>query len=718
MSAETSSIPTGDLIQDEAAAELKRLAAEITRHDRLYHANDAPEISDADYDALRARNREIEARFPELVRSDSPSLKVGAPVTETFSEVRHVKPMLSLDNLFSEADLHDFVKQVKSFLGASDTPVFTAEPKIDGLSMSLRYENRRLVTAATRGDGTTGENVTANIRTIKEIPETLPSGAPDVVEVRGEVYMKKADFAALNERMLNDSGKLFANPRNAAAGSLRQLDSKVTASRSLSFFAYAWGDLSEPLAETQYDAVMRFAGWGFVVNPLMVRCRSEEDLFAHYQLIESQRADLGYDIDGVVYKVDSLALQERLGFRSRSPRWATAHKFPAERASTTVKAIEIQVGRTGALTPVAKLEPVTVGGVVVSNATLHNEDYIKGIGQDGAPLRDGRDIRVGDTVVIQRAGDVIPQVVDVLIEKRPDDAVPYAFPTTCPRCGSHAVRDTNEKTGKIDAVRRCTGGLVCPAQQVESLKHFVSRLAFDIEGLGDKQVEFFHAREDEHLSIRTPVDIFTLARREATGLNRLANFPGFGATSVRNLFDSIEARRRIDLHRLIFGLGIRHIGEGNAKLLARAYGSWGHFYDAMKKAAARDPETLAELGAIDGVGGVVVEALTDFFGEDHNITAIDALLAEITPLDAEAPVTTNSPVAGKTVVFTGSLEKMTRDEAKATAERLGAKVAGSVSKKTDLVVYGPGAGSKLTKATELGIEAIDEETWLERISGL
>ncbi|MCM5555766.1 NAD-dependent DNA ligase LigA [Pleomorphomonas sp. NRK KF1] len=718
MSAETNSIPVEDLTQDEAAAELERLSAEIARHDRLYHANDAPEISDADYDALRARNREIEARFPELVRSDSPSLKVGAPVSETFSQVRHVRPMLSLDNLFSEADLHDFVKQVKSFLGASETPVFTAEPKIDGLSMSLRYVDRRLVTAATRGDGTTGENVTANVRTIAEIPDELPAGAPDVVEVRGEVYMKKADFAALNERMMNESGRLFANPRNAAAGSLRQLDPKVTAGRPLSFFAYAWGDLSEPLASTQYDTVKRFADWGFPVNPLMVLCHSEEELFAHYRLIESQRADLGYDIDGVVYKVNSLALQERLGFRSRSPRWATAHKFPAERASTTVKAIEIQVGRTGALTPVAKLEPVTVGGVVVSNATLHNEDYIKGIGQDGLPLRDGRDIRVGDTVVIQRAGDVIPQVVDVLIDKRPDDALPYAFPTLCPRCGSHAVRDTNEKTGKIDAVRRCTGGLICPAQQVESLKHFVSRLAFDIEGLGDKQIEFFHALEDEHLSIRTPVDIFTLARREATGLNRLSNFPGFGATSVRNLFESIEARRRIDLHRLIFGLGIRHIGEGNAKLLARAYGSWTHFYDAMKKAADRDPETLAELDAIDGVGAVVVEALTDFFGEDHNRDAIDALLQEITPLDAEAPVTTNSPVAGKTVVFTGSLEKMTRDEAKATAERLGAKVAGSVSKKTDLVVAGPGAGSKLAKASELGIEVIDEDAWLDRIKGL
>jgi DNA ligase (NAD+) len=718
MSAEILSIPVDNLDREAAAAELLRLAAEIAHHDRLYHGEDAPEISDADYDALRARNLAIEARFPDLVRPDSPSLKVGAPVAATFSEVRHVRPMLSLDNLFTDAGVHDFVKQVKSFLGIVETPVFTAEPKIDGLSMSLRYERRRLVTAATRGDGTTGENVTANVRTIGEIPSELPSGAPEVVEVRGEVYMKKADFAALNERMLNEGGKLFANPRNAAAGSLRQIDPKVTAGRPLSFFAYAWGDLSEPLAATQYDAVRRFADWGFKVNPLMVRCHSADEMLAHYRLIESRRADLGYDIDGVVYKVDSLALQERLGFRSRSPRWATAHKFPAERASTTVKAIDIQVGRTGALTPVAKLEPVTVGGVVVANATLHNEDYIKGIGQDGLPLRDGRDIRVGDTVVIQRAGDVIPQVVDVRLDLRPADAISYAFPTVCPRCGSHAVRETNEKTGKVDAVRRCTGGLVCPAQQVERLKHFVSRNAFDIEGLGDKQIEFFHALDDAHLCIHTPVDIFTLERREATGLNRLQNFPGFGATSVNNLFESIEARRKIDLHRLIFGLGIRHIGEGNAKLLARAYGSWDHFYAAMKTAAAGDPEALAELNAIDGVGKVVAEALTDFFGEAHNLAAIDALLAEITPLDAEAPVTTGSPVAGKTVVFTGSLEKMTRDEAKATAERLGAKVAGSVSKKTDLVVAGPGAGSKLTKAAELGIEVIDEDAWLERISGL
>jgi DNA ligase (NAD+) len=711
-------LPVDQLTELEAAAELARLAGEIARHDRLYHQNDAPEISDADYDALRRRNEAIEARFPALVRADSPSRRVGAAVSEAFSEVRHVKPMLSLDNLFTDGDVHDFVKQVKSFLGVGETPVFTAEPKIDGLSMSLRYVNRRLVTAATRGDGFAGENVTANIRTISEIPQSLPPDAPDIIEVRGEVYMKKADFAALNERMLAEGGKLFANPRNAAAGSLRQLDPKVTATRTLSFFAYAWGDLEAPVAPTQYETVRRFADWGFTVNPLMVRCQSEDDLLAHYRRIESLRADLPYDIDGVVYKVDSLALQDRLGFRSRSPRWATAHKFPAERASTTVEAIDIQVGRTGALTPVAKLKPVTVGGVVVANATLHNEDYIKGIGQDGLPLREGRDIRVGDTVVIQRAGDVIPQIVDVLVDEGRDSRPRYVFPTLCPACRSHAVRETDEKTGKIDAVRRCTGGLICPAQQVERLKHFVSRLAFDIEGLGEQQIEFFHEIEDEHLRIRQPADIFTLERREATGLNRLANFPKFGTVRVRNLFAAIEARRRIDLHRLIFGLGIRHIGEGNAKLLARAYGSWTHFYEAMRKVAARDPEALAELDAIDGVGAVVAEALSDFFGEEHNIEVVDALLAGITPLDAEVPMTTGSPVAGKTVVFTGSLEKMTRDEAKATAERLGAKVAGSVSKKTDLVVAGRDAGSKLAKANELGIEVIDEDGWLDRIKGL
>jgi DNA ligase (NAD+) len=712
--------PVDELTLEEAAGELARLADEIARHDRLYHQQDAPEISDADYDALRARNLAVESRFPDLVRGDSPSRRVGAEPSEAFSEVRHSRPMLSLDNLFSDEDVVDFVEQVRRFLGLpqGEIPVFTAEPKIDGLSLSIRYENRRLLVAATRGDGTTGENVTANVRTIGEIPERLPADAPDVVEIRGEVYMSRAAFFDLNERMRAESGKVFANPRNAAAGSLRQLDPSVTARRPLRFFAYAWGEMPERIAPTQFETVRRFADWGFPVNPLMVRCDSVEGLLAHYHRIEAERSGLDYDIDGVVYKVDDLALQERLGFRSRSPRWATAHKFPAEKAFTVLRDIEIQVGRTGALTPVAKLEPVTVGGVVVSNATLHNEDYIRGIGMNGQPIREGRDIRIGDTVIVQRAGDVIPQIVDVVVEKRPDGAVPYAFPTTCPVCGSHAVREHNEKTGRLDAVRRCTGGLVCAAQQVEKLKHFASRHAFDIEGLGDKQIEFFHALDDPHLWIRTPADVFTLERREAGGLKRLRDFPGFGATSVKNLFAAIDARRTIALHRLVFALGIRHVGETTAKVLARAYGTWGHFQEAMVAAADRTSDAWRELNAVDGIGEVVAEAVVDFFAEDDNRAAVAALLAEVAVEAAEAPAATDSPVAGKTVVFTGSLEKMTRDEAKATAERLGAKVAGSVSKKTDLVVAGPGAGSKLAKATELGIEVIDEDGWLELIRGL
>lgn len=713
--------PVDDLTLDEAAAELQRLAGEIARHDRLYHAKDAPEISDADYDALRARNLALEARFPELVREDSPSRRVGSAPSDAFAEVRHARPMLSLDNLFSDGDVVDFVDQIRRFLGlgADEMPVMAAEPKIDGLSLSIRYVNRRLEVAATRGDGFTGENVTANVRTIADIPATLPDDAPDILEVRGEVYMSRAAFFALNERMREESGKVFANPRNAAAGSLRQLDPAVTARRPLRFFAYAWGEMSARIAPTQYESVKRFAAWGFTVNPRMVRCDSVEGLLAHYHLIEAERSALDYDIDGVVYKVDDLALQERLGFRSRSPRWATAHKFPAEKAFTVLKDIEIQVGRTGALTPVAKLEPVTVGGVVVSNATLHNEDYIKGLDQAGLPIREGRDIRIGDTVIVQRAGDVIPQIVDVVIEKRPEGAEPYRFPTECPACGSHAVREHHEKSGRLDAVRRCTGGLVCPAQQVEKLKHFASRLAFDIEGLGDKQIEFFHAAEDEALSIRTPADIFSLKRRdEAGGIRRLQNIPGFGATSVRNLFAAIDARRTIALHRFIFALGIRHVGESTAKILARAYGTFDHLQEQM--VAASDPASDAwrELTAVEGIGAVVAEAVVDFFAEEHNRKAVADLLAEVTVEAADLPVATDSPVAGKTVVFTGSLEKMTRDEAKATAERLGAKVAGSVSKKTDLVVAGPGAGSKLAKASELGIQVIDEDGWLAMIAGL
>lgn len=624
--------------------------------------------------------------------------------------------MLSLGNAFADEDVSDFVGRVRKFLGlGTDTPlIITAEPKIDGLSLSLRYEDGELIYAATRGDGEEGEDVTGNARTIRDIPQRLKgSGWPAAIEVRGEVYLAHDDFAAINEAQVKAGKPVFANPRNAAAGSLRQLDASITASRPLRFFAYAWGDVEGDLpGRTQFDVVQALGLYGFQVNPLFERCAGVEDLLAHYRAIEAQRATLGYDIDGVVYKVDDLDFQKRLGFVSRAPRWAIAHKFSAERATTIIEAIEIQVGRTGALTPVAKLTPVTVGGVVVSNATLHNEDYIKGIGRDGEPIREGRDIRPGDTVTIQRAGDVIPQVVDVDLEKRPGDAKPYVFPDTCPVCGSHALREANPRTGRPDSVRRCTGGLTCAAQAVERLKHFVARDALDIDGLGDKQVEFFF--HDPDFPVRSPADIFTLAVREQAGLKRLKTREGFGETSVRNLFAAIEDRRNPPLHRFIFALGIRHVGETTAKLLARHFGTFGALREAAAH-AAQDDEAMAEIVSIDGIGPVVAEAVATFFGEAHNQEALDALLAQVTPQEAEQPQATDSPVAGKTIVFTGSLEKMSRDEAKAMAERLGAKVAGSVSKKTDLVVAGPGAGSKLDKARELGIELIDEDAWLRLV---
>ena len=716
--------PVDQLTQEEAAEELARLAAEIARHDRLYHGEDRPEITDAEYDALRQRNAAIEARFPELTRADSPSRGVGAAPSATFAPAQHAKPMLSLDNVFTDEDVVDFVGSVRRFLALPGDAelVFTAEPKIDGLSMSLRYEKGRLVTAATRGDGTTGENVTANIRTLDEIPERLPADAPELIEIRGEVYMRRDDFFALNRRMA-ETGQAFANPRNSAAGSLRQKNAEVTRSRPLKFFAYAWGETSEPIAGTQFDAVKRLADWGFKVNELMVRCRSLEEMLGHYRAIEAKRAALPYDIDGVVYKVDRLDLQERLGFRSRSPRWATAHKFPAEKATTVLERIDIQVGRTGAMTPVARLTPVTVGGVVVTNATLHNEDYIRGIGNDGQPIREGRDIREGDTVIVQRAGDVIPQILDIVPEKRPAGSEPYRFPHRCPVCGSHAVREEGE------AVWRCTGGLICPAQAMERLRHFVSRNAMDIEGLGEKQIEFFFTTDKAAQRIVAPADIFTLRRRQETlpdtlegSMERLDKVEGFGEVSVRKLLVAIDERRRVALSRFLFALGIRHIGETNAKRLARHFLS----FDALRAAAeaARAPQGKGDAGnaewqeivGVNGIGGVVAEALVDFFAEDHNRDAVDALLAAgVTPLDEEAIGEVSSPVAGKTVVFTGALERMSRDEAKAMAERLGAKVAGSVSKKTDLVVAGPGAGSKLKQATDLGIEVIDEDAWFERV---
>ncbi|MFA1674713.1 NAD-dependent DNA ligase LigA [Rhizobium mongolense] len=716
----TESVAVEDLTIDDAATELARLAKEVAHHDALYHGKDQPEISDADYDALKRRNDAIEARFPELIRQDSPSRRVGAAPSVTFAPVVHARPMLSLDNTFSQEDVQDFVAGVYRFLGRlpDQSIAFTAEPKIDGLSMSVRYENGRLVTAATRGDGTTGENVTANIRTIKEIPNELPKGVPAVVEVRGEVYMAKSDFMALNKQMEAEGKQTYVNPRNTAAGSLRQLDAKVTASRKLKFFAYAWGEMSDMPADTQFDMVQRFRDWGFPVNPAMKRLNSVADILAHYDEIGLKRPDLDYDIDGVVYKVDSLELQQRLGFRSRSPRWATAHKFPAEQAFTTVEKIEIQVGRTGALTPVARLTPVTVGGVVVTNATLHNEDYIKGLGNSGEPIRDEEhDIRIGDTVIVQRAGDVIPQVLDVVMEKRPADAVPYEFPKRCPVCGSHAVRERNEKTGKLDSVTRCTGGFVCRAQATEHLKHFVSRNALDIEGLGSKQIDFFFESDEEALRIRTAPDIFTLERRQQNSLTKLENIEGFGKVSVGKLYAAINERRSIALHRFIYALGIRHVGETTAKLLARSYGTYEAFAAAMKEAAPLSGDAWNDLNAIEGIGEIVARAIVEFYKEPRNVEVISALLSEVTPQEAEQPVTSGSPVSGKTVVFTGSLEKFTRDEAKAKAESLGAKVAGSVSKKTDIVVAGPGAGSKLDKARELGVQTMDEDEWLALIRG-
>ena len=691
--------------KDEAAAELEWLAEEIARHDEAYYREDAPVVSDAEYDALRQRNEMLEAEFPDLVRSDSPSKRVGAAPSEKFGKVRHAVPMLSLGNAFADEDVTEFVGRIRRFLKLADDDAveITAEPKIDGLSISLRYENGKLVQAATRGDGQEGENVTRNCETIGDIPRSVTAeDFSPVFEVRGEIYMSHKDFADLNERQSQAGAKVFANPRNAAAGSLRQLDPAITASRPLRFFAYAWGQVDGLPAETQRGVLDAFERWGFPVNPLTRVCASVDELLAHYNAIEEQRATLGYDIDGVVYKVNRLDWQERLGFVSRSPRWAIAHKFAAEKATTILEGIDIQVGRTGALTPVARLKPVTVGGVVVSNATLHNEDEIE-----------RKDIRIGDTVIVQRAGDVIPQVLGHVPEKRPADAVKYEFPHTCPACGSHAVREVNEKTGKADAVRRCTGGLICPAQRVERLKHFVSRNAFDIEGMGDKVIQEFY---DDGL-IQSPQDIFTLAARNERSLKKLKDREGWGETSAKNLFAAIDERRTISLDRFIFALGIRHVGETTARVLARSYGSASAFLEAMQAAQDHASEAYGDLVNIDGIGDVVARAVAEFFAEPHNLAVVRELADEhldIQPLEA---IASDSPVSGMTIVFTGALEKMTRDEAKAMAERLGAKVAGSVSKKTDLVVAGPGAGSKLKKATELGVEVISEDDWFTRVGG-
>ncbi|WP_425487115.1 NAD-dependent DNA ligase LigA [Microvirga arsenatis] len=673
---------------------------------KQYDLTQRTDYSDIEFDALKAiviYLGEIAPELPEFT-------EIGSKDLGKFAKIRHRVPMLSLANGFTDEEVEEFVERIRRFLNLKDDAplAFTAEPKIDGLSLSLRYENGRLVSAATRGDGAVGEDVTNNARTVGDIPHQLKgSSLPEVLEVRGEVYLSHEDFAAINARQEAAGKPLFANPRNAAAGSLRQLDASITASRPLRFFAYAWGEVSAMPADTQYGMMECFRSYGLKVNPLTRRCTSIAELLEHYHAIEADRANLGYDIDGVVYKVDSLSLQQRLGFVSRSPRWALAHKFPAQKAITVLEGIEINVGRTGSLNPIARLKPVTVGGVVVSNATLHNEDYIKGIGGNGEKIRNGVDIRIGDTVVINRAGDVIPKVLDVVLDKRPPDAKPYEFPTTCPACGSHAVREVNPRTGKEDAVRRCTGGLICPAQARERLKHFVSRNAFDIEGLGMQRIDEFY----EEGLIQRPQDIFTLEARNARSLKRLENREGWGETSAKNLFAAIEARRSISLNRFIFALGIPHVGETSARLLARHFGTFEHLREVARAAADPASEAHAELTSIGGIGPVVAEAIVEFFREAHNGEMLDALLAEVAIEPMEAPAAASSPVAGKTVVFTGSLEQMTREEAKAMAERLGAKVAGSVSKKTDIVVAGPGAGSKLAKAAELGVQVMDEDGW-------
>ena len=696
---EASKTAVDALTQAAARAELERLAAEIAEHDKRYHQEDAPTVSDAAYDALRRRNEAIEARFPQLVRPDSPSGRVGSAPAAKFAKVRHAVPMLSLGNAFAAEDVADFVNRVRRFLGLeAEMPVdFTAEPKIDGLSMSLRYENGVLVVAATRGDGTEGEDVTTNIKTLREVPQKLKGRhVPTVCEVRGEVYMTKTDFLALNQRQKAAGEPMFANPRNSAAGSLRQKDASVTASRPLGFFAYAWGEMSELPAESQSGMIKWFASCGFKTNPLTRLLHSVDELLAFHREVEERRATLDYDIDGVVYKVDRLDLQERLGFVSRTPRWAIAHKFSAEKATTTVKAIDIQVGRTGALTPVARLEPVTVGGVVVANATLHNEDEIERLG-----------VRVGDTVTIQRAGDVIPQVVGV-VEDKPRGPKPYRFPKTCPCPLETAVVREAIAGGEEGARSHCSGEFACPHQKIEHLRHFVSRRAFDIEGLGEKQIALFF----EQGWVKEPADIFTLEARNPN--IKLEEQEGFGEVSVRNLFDAIAARREIALERFIFALGMRQVGETTARALARGYGSWAAFHEACLKVAAGDEETRAEMDNLDQIGDTVIDSLASYFGEDHNRGIVERLTKQVRILDAEKPAAT-SPVAGKTVVFTGSLEKMTRDEAKATAERLGAKTAGSVSKKTDYVVAGPGAGSKLSKAAEMGVTVLTEDEWFALI---
>jgi len=676
----------------DAANELMRLARQIAKHDRLYHAEDDPEISDQEYDALVRRNAELETQFPHLVRDDSPSKKVGHAVSSSpLGKVTHEVRMMSLDNGFSDEEIHEWVARVRRFLSLpDDEPVaITAEDKIDGLSCSLRYESGKLVRAATRGDGQVGEDVTANVAYIADIPKELSGdNVPDLFEVRGEVYMSKQDFAALNAAQHEAGGKLFANPRNAAAGSLRQKDASVTARRPLRFWAYGWGAASEVPGDTQHAVMLQIEAWGFPVSPFLTVTNSVEDMLAHYAEIGRQRPDLPYEIDGVVYKVDRLDWQQRLGFVAKAPRWALAHKFPAEQAETTLEAIDIQVGRTGKLTPVGRLAPVMVGGVTVTNVTLHNRDEIARLG-----------VRPGDRVVVQRAGDVIPQVVRNLTPEVEREA--YLFPDACPECGSEAVAEESE----VDV--RCTGGLICPAQRTERLKHFVSRKALDIDGLGEKTIDQFFALG----WLESPADIFRLKDRK----DAILALEGWQDKSVDNLLASVENKREPDAARLLFGLGIRHVGEVTARDLMKNFHELPALRQVAEQARAGDEDALSEITSIDGVGGAVVEALGDFFHEPHNVEVWEDLLSLVSP-PPYIVETLDSPVAGKTVVFTGKLETMSRDEAKAQAERLGAKAAGSVSAKTDLLVAGPGAGSKLKKAAELGIEVIDEAGWAEIVA--
>ncbi|NQZ14769.1 MAG: NAD-dependent DNA ligase LigA [Alphaproteobacteria bacterium] len=684
-----------DMGFEEARARHKALVKEILHHDARYHSDDAPEISDADYDVLRKELEKLESDYPELVTKDSPSQKVGSAPSKGFKKVKHAVPMLSLGNVFNKEELEEFLTRVQKFLGLSENIEITAEPKIDGLSCSLRYEKGALIQAATRGDGAEGEDITENVKTISDVPQKLKGDFPDVLEVRGEVYMRRDDFIALNKRQEEQGKQVFANPRNAAAGSLRQLDSKITAIRPLHFFGYALGDMSEPISDTQWGIRDKLSSYGFVEAQPAALCQNAKEIMAYYESISEARPDLNYEIDGVVYKVNLLDYQERLGFVSRAPRWATAHKFPAEKAVTIINDIDIQVGRTGVLTPVARLEPITVGGVVVSNATLHNADEIERL-----------DARIGDHVVVQRAGDVIPQVVSVVLDKRDSNSQPYEFPKTCPVCDSHAIREEGE------VAYRCTGGLICAAQAVERLKHFVSRLAFDIDGLGAKIVEQFW--QDE--LIKTPADIFTLEERDKGNLTPIRAREGWGDQSARNLFNSINERRNIEFNRFIYALGIRQIGEATAKKLAATYGDLSNLRTAMHKATDHESEAYADLINIEDIGPAVADDLIGFFTEGHNLELLTDLEKQLDIQTYEAPSVGGSPVVGKTVVFTGTLEQMTRSEAKAKAETLGAKVAGSVSKKTDYVIAGTDAGSKLKKAKDLGVNVLSEQEWIDLIS--